>query len=74
LFSVSNGIAKRVNELPSGEASQGVVIAKDNKTVLVQFDVEKLIAVYQIRDGNLSDTGQRPKLDAGPVSIRSMPR
>ena len=74
LFSVHDGIAKKINELPSGEASQGVVFAKDNKTVLVQFDVEKFIAVYQIRDGRLSDTGERLKLDAGPVSMRSMPR
>jgi DNA-binding beta-propeller fold protein YncE len=74
LFSVHNGIATKINELPSGEASQGVVFAKDNKTVLVQFDVEKFIAVYQIRDGRLSDTGERLKLDAGPVSMRSMPR
>jgi DNA-binding beta-propeller fold protein YncE len=74
LFSVSNGIATKINELPSGEASQGVVFAKDSKTVLVQFDVEKFIAVYQIRDGRLSDTGERLKLDAGPVSMRSMPR
>ncbi|MBR0800441.1 hypothetical protein JQ615_34245 [Bradyrhizobium jicamae] len=74
LLSVSGGVATKVNELPSGEASQGVVFAKDNKTVLVQFDVEKQIAVYQIRNGKLSDTGERLKLDAGPVSIRSMPR
>jgi hypothetical protein len=74
LFSVSDGLATKINELPSGEASQGVVFAKDNETVLVQFDVEKLIAVYQIRNGKLSDTGERLKLDAGPVSIRSMPR
>ena len=74
LFSVHNGMATKINELPSGEASQGVVFAKDNKTVLVQFDVEKFIAVYQIRDGRLSDTGERLKLDAGPVSMRSMPR
>ena len=74
LFSVHDGIATKINELPSGEASQGVVFAKDNKTVLVQFDVEKFIAVYQIRDGRLSDTGERLKLDAGPVSMRSMPR
>ena len=50
------------------------MFAKDNKTVLVQFDVEKTIAVYQIRGDRLVDTGERLKLDAGPVSIRAMPR
>jgi len=40
----------------------------------VQFDVERAIAVYAVRDGRLVDTGTRIKLAAGPVSIRSMPR
>ena len=74
LFAIKDGVATRVNDLPGGEAAQGVVFAKDNKTVLVQFDVEKALAVYQIRDGKLADTGERLKLDAGPVSIRVTPR
>jgi DNA-binding beta-propeller fold protein YncE len=74
LFSVANRTATRVNDLPSGEAAQGIVFAKDNKTLLVQFDVEKQIAVYQVQDGKLTDTGARLDLKAGPVSIRSMPR
>lgn len=74
LFAVGATGATRVNELPAGEASQGVVFSKDSKTVLVQYDVERQIAVYRIEGGRLADTGQRLKLDAGPVSIRSMPR
>ena len=74
LFAIKDGVATRVNDLPSGEAGQGAVFAKDNKTMLVQFNVEKALAVYQIRDDRLIDTGERLKLDAGPVSIRSMPR
>ena len=42
--------------------------------MIVQFDVEKALALYAIRDGKLVDTGERIKLGAGPVSIRSMPR
>jgi hypothetical protein len=38
------------------------------------MDVEKAIAVYALRDGKLVDTGERIKLAAGPVSLRSMPR
>jgi hypothetical protein len=41
---------------------------------LVQFDVEKALAVYTVADGNLADTGTRLPLAAGPVSIRSAPR
>ena len=73
LYAIKNGQAVKVNELPGGEAAQGVVFSKDSKTVLVQFDVERAIAVYAVRDGKLVDTGQRISLAAGPVSIRSMP-
>jgi DNA-binding beta-propeller fold protein YncE len=74
LYAIKNGHAVKVNELPGGEAAQGVVFSKDSKTVLVQFDVERAIAVYAVRAGRLVDTGQRISLAAGPVSIRSMPR
>ncbi len=74
LYAINGDQATKVNELPGGEAAQGVVFSKDSKTVLVQFDVERAIAVYAIHDGKLVDTGQRVALAAGPVSIRSMPR
>jgi WD40 repeat protein len=74
LYAIKDNAATKVNELQGGEAAQGVVFSQDGKTVLVQFDVERAIAVYAIRDGKLVDTGERIKLAAGPVSIRSMPR
>ena len=74
LFAIQDGSATKVNELPGGEAAQGVVFTQDSKTIIVQFDVEKALAVYAIRDGKLVDTGERIRLAAGPVSIRSMPR
>jgi len=74
LYEIRDGAAARVNELPGGEAAQGVVFTQDSKTVIVQFDVERELALYAIRDGKLVDTGERIKLAAGPVSIRSMPR
>ncbi|HEY2189432.1 MAG TPA: YncE family protein [Caldimonas sp.] len=74
LFVIKDGWATKVSELPGGEAAQGVVFTQDSKTVIVQFDVEKALAVYSIRDGKLVDSGERIKLAAGPVSIRSMPR
>jgi DNA-binding beta-propeller fold protein YncE len=66
--------ATKVSEVPGGEAAQGVVFTQDSKTIIVQFDVERALALYAIRDGKLVDTGERIKLAAGPVSIRSMPR
>lgn len=74
LFEIRDGLATKVNELPGGEAAQGIVFAQDSQTIIVQFDVERALAVYAIRDGKLVDTGERIKLAAGPVSIRSMPR
>jgi DNA-binding beta-propeller fold protein YncE len=74
LFEIKDGSANKVNEVAGGEAAQGVVFSQDSKTVIVQFDVERALAVYAVRDGKLLDTGERLKLAAGPVSIRSMPR
>jgi len=74
LYAIGNGFATKVNELPGGEAAQGVVFTQDSKTIIVQFDVERALAVYAVQDGRLVDTGERLKLAAGPVSIRSMPR
>jgi hypothetical protein len=45
-----------------------------DETILLQFEVEKVLAVYESRDGRLVDTKERLRLEAGPVSIRSMPR
>lgn len=74
LYEIKDGIASKVNELPGGEAAQGLVFTQDSKSILVQFDVERALAVYSIRSGKLVDTGERVKLAAGPVSIRSTPR
>jgi DNA-binding beta-propeller fold protein YncE len=74
LYVIKDGSASKVNELPGGEAAQGVVFSQDSKTIIVQFDVERALAVYRITDGKLVDTGERIKLAAGPVSIRSTPR
>lgn len=74
LYRIEEGLVSLVNAVPGGEAAQGIVFGADNHTVLVQFDVEKAIAVYDVREGTLVDTGQRLALEAGPVSIRSAPR
>jgi len=74
LYEIRDGGAVKVNELAGGDAAQGVVFTKDSRTVLVQYDVERAIAIFAVRDGRLVDTGERIKLAAGPVSIRTMPR
>ncbi len=74
LFEIKDGWANKVNEVASAEAAQGVVFSQDSKQILLQMDVERAIGVFAVRDGKLIDTGERLKLAAGPVSIRSMPR
>jgi DNA-binding beta-propeller fold protein YncE len=74
LFEIRDGQAQRVNELPSGEAAQGILFTADSKTLLVQFNVEQQLAVFEVGNGRLRDTGQRISVSGGPSSIRSMPR
>lgn len=74
LFEIKDGWANKVNEVAGAEAAQGVVFSQDGKQILLQMDVERAIGVFAVRDGKLVDTGERLKLAAGPVSIRSMPR
>ncbi|WP_025732186.1 YncE family protein [Carnimonas nigrificans] len=74
LFKLSNGQAHFVNELDSGTAGQGLVFAKDNKTLIAQFNVEKQLAIFQIQSGKLVDTKERIDVPGGPSSLRTMPR
>jgi DNA-binding beta-propeller fold protein YncE len=74
LFEIKDGWANKINEVAGAEAAQGVVFSQDGKQILLQMDVERAIGVFAVRDGKLVDTGERLKLAAGPVSIRSMPR
>lgn len=74
LFEIRDGQAVQTADLEGGEAAQGIVFSADSKTVLVQFNVEKQIAVYAVNEGSMRDTGERIPLSGGPVSLRSMPR
>ncbi len=74
LFEIRRGEAVRTADLPGGEAGQGIVFSADSRTILVQFNVEKQIAVYAVNGGALSDTGVRIPIAGGPASLRSMPR
>jgi len=74
LFAIRQGQAVKTADLPGGEAAQGIVFSADNRYVLVQFNVEKQIAVYAVNGGDMKDTGVRVALSGGPASIRSTPR
>jgi len=74
LFEIRDGEAFKTADVPGGKAAQGIVFSADSETVLVQFNVEKQIAIYAVNDGALEDTGERIPLTGGPTSLRSMPR
>jgi hypothetical protein len=42
--------------------------------LIVQFDIERALALYGIREDQFVETNERIKLAVGPVSIRSMLR
>jgi DNA-binding beta-propeller fold protein YncE len=74
LFAIREGRAVKTSDLPGGEAGQGIVFTADNKYILIQFNVEKQLAVYAVNEGDMKDTQQRIVLSGGPASLRSMPR
>jgi DNA-binding beta-propeller fold protein YncE len=61
---------QRVAEAPIGHWSQGVAWAPDGKTLLVGNMVEKDYWVFAWDGSSLKDTGQRVKVNGGPVGIR----
>src|ERR1700751_5942745 len=62
LFAIRDGQAVKTADLPGGEAAQGIVFTADNNYILVQFNVEKQIAVYALNGGKLKDTRERIEL------------
>ena len=74
LFAIRDGRAVNVAEVAGGQASQGIVFTADSKYLIVQYNVEKQLAIFDVNGGNLRDTGQRIALSGGPSSIRTTPR
>ncbi|MCG5071948.1 YncE family protein [Paraburkholderia tagetis] len=74
LFAIRDGQAVKVSEAPGGEAAQGIVFTADSKHLIVQFNVEKQLALYAVNGGHLRDTGARIALTGGPSSLRTTPR
>jgi len=74
LFALRNGKATLVNSVPGGAISQGIVFSRDGRRVFVNRNVERELAVYEIRGGRLSDTILRIPMGMSSVSIASAPR
>jgi DNA-binding beta-propeller fold protein YncE len=74
LYEIRNGVAVKKADVAGGEAAQGIAFSADGRKLLVQFNVEKQIAIYAVSGGALKDTGQRIDIAGGPASIRTVPR
>ncbi|WDD92535.1 YncE family protein [Burkholderia sp. FERM BP-3421] len=74
LFAIRDGRAVKTAELPGGEAAQGIVFTADSRHLIVQFNVERQLALYAVNGGRLRDTGERIALTGGPSSLRTTPR
>lgn len=69
VFGVDGTKLTKIAEAPIGHWSQGVVFAKNGKTLLVQNMVEKDLWVFSFDGKNLKDTGQRIQVKGGAASI-----
>ncbi|HDR8970736.1 YncE family protein [Burkholderia vietnamiensis] len=74
LFEIRAGRAVQTSEAPGGEAAQGIAFTADSRHVIVQFNVERQLALYAVEGGKLRDTGTRIALSGGPSSLRTLPR
>jgi DNA-binding beta-propeller fold protein YncE len=71
ILRINGNKLSRGPEAPIGTWSQGVAFTRDGKTILVQNMVEKEIQVMRLDGDKLTDTGQRIKVNGGPVAIRA---
>jgi hypothetical protein len=68
---VSTAIRSRVAEAPIGHWPQGMAFSADGKTILVGDMVEKDYWLFEWNGSRLRATGQRVKMNGGPVAIRT---
>jgi DNA-binding beta-propeller fold protein YncE len=73
LFEIRDGVAFAAGEQPAGVGAQGIVFTSDGRHLLAQFNVEEQLAVFEVAEGRLKDTGHRIATCGGPVSIRAVP-
>jgi DNA-binding beta-propeller fold protein YncE len=68
---VTGQTLSRVGQAPIGRWSQGAAFSPDGKTILVGNMISKDYWVFQWDGSALRDTGQRVKVNGGPVAIRT---
>ena len=69
LLRIDNGRLARFAEAPIGTWAQGSAFSRDGKTLLVQNNVERELAVFRIDGNSVTQTGRIP-VEGAPVSMR----
>lgn len=70
LFANDDVRLRRVDELPTGAAAQGVAFSRDSRRIVAQLYADRCLAVYEVVGESLADTGVRIPVAGGPASLR----
>ena len=74
VFRIDNGKLVLHGSAPMGGWGQGAAFSADSKRLFVQSMIDRNIAVYQITDSGVVDTGERIALPGGGAALRAMYR
>ena len=74
LFEVSDAGVRQVADLSAGAAAQGVVFTDDGRHVVAQFYADECLALFEVAQGTLLDTGIRVPVKGGPAGLSAAPR
>lgn len=74
LFEVSDAGVRQVADLSAGAAAQGVVFTDDGRHVVAQFYADECLALFEVAQGTLLDTGIRVPVNGGPAGLSAAPR
>lgn len=74
LFSIADGHATKVAQLPVGQNNQGVTFTPDGRYLLVQNYREKELQAFRMTSTGMEDTGVKIAMPGSPASIRITPQ
>ena len=70
LFANDAGRLRRVADIATGAAAQGVAFTGDSRRVVAQLYADRCLAIYAVGADALTDTGVRIDVPGGPASLR----
>ena len=73
LLEVGKTSLRVLNEVPAGGLPEGVAFSSDSRYVYVGNYIDRNMQIYEIRNGQLIDTGKKMALPGQPASMRGRP-